>query len=279
MRLKLKTSCLGMREKTVFWHRPRSCLPWVVPSVEERGKRTIFGKRDISGPSLLAASLGSRLRPHLRSIYKVNTAPRSSLILNRGFNSRPWLSLKMPLSILLSLHSSDAYSICPYLSAFDPCSKCLEATCILFPQRQHIRLAQSDSSFFPLSERSCQNAHRIQWLVCHIHPTYPLAELNHRRTWVQETIPAAQYTNLAQDDFWEDEVSCRSPGRLGLYGLNLLVTLAVEGGPISNTPVQEPNVDEVEAIFLVHPFAAAVINLEAKIRREEVGLNGWKASR
>lgn len=64
-----------------------------------------------------------------------------------------------------------------------------------------------------------------------------------------------------------------------LQGLNILVTLAVEGRPISNTPVQEPNVYEVEVIFLVHPFAAAVVNLKAKVRGEEVGLNGWKISR
>lgn len=107
----------------------------------------------------------------------------------------------MPLSILLSLHSSDAYSICPYPLAFDRCSTRPEATCIFFPQRQQIRLAQSDSSFFPLSERSCQTARRIQWLVCHTHPTYPRAGWSHRRTWGRETILAAQYSHLAQDDF------------------------------------------------------------------------------
>ena len=59
-----------------------------------------------------------------------------------------------------------------------------------------------------------------------------------------------------------------------LQGLNLLVTLAVEGGPISNAPVEDPYVYEVEVIFLVHPFTSAVVNLEAEIRGGEVRLNG-----
>lgn len=64
-----------------------------------------------------------------------------------------------------------------------------------------------------------------------------------------------------------------------LKGLHLLVTLAVECRPVRNATVQEPNVYEVKVVLLVHPFAAAVVNLEAKIGRGVVGLNGWQISR
>lgn len=64
-----------------------------------------------------------------------------------------------------------------------------------------------------------------------------------------------------------------------LKGLILLETLVVEGWPVRNATVQEPNVYEVKVVFLVHPFAAAVVDLEAKIGGEEVRLNGWQISR
>lgn len=64
------------------------------------------------------------------------------------------------------------------------------------------------------------------------------------------------------------------PKALGSQGPNLLVTLAVEGRPVRNTTVQEPNVYKVKVVFLVHPLAAAVVNLEAKVGGEPVGLNG-----
>lgn len=45
----------------------------------------------------------------------------------------------------------------------------------------------------------------------------------------------------------------------------VIKTFFVEGGPVGNTSVEEPDVDVVEVVGRVYPFAAAVVDLEAEI--------------
>lgn len=54
----------------------------------------------------------------------------------------------------------------------------------------------------------------------------------------------------------------------------LLVAFSIEGGPIRHAAVQHPDVNVVEMIFGVDPFAAAVVNLKAEIGGNAVRLNG-----
>ena len=39
----------------------------------------------------------------------------------------------------------------------------------------------------------------------------------------------------------------------------------VEGGPVSDASVEEPDVDVVEVVWRIDPFAAAVVDLEAEV--------------
>ena len=49
----------------------------------------------------------------------------------------------------------------------------------------------------------------------------------------------------------------------------------VKGGPVGNTSEEEADVNVIEVVWRVDPFAAAVVNLEAEIFRRRYLLEGW----
>jgi hypothetical protein len=69
-------------------------------------------------------------------------------------------------------------------------------------------------------------------------------------------------------------------------GLNVLVNLAVERGPVSNAAVQCAHVNEIETCFLKCPFGRTIIDLKlaigrypSRLGRRQVGANdlgGWE---
>jgi hypothetical protein len=69
-------------------------------------------------------------------------------------------------------------------------------------------------------------------------------------------------------------------------GLNVLVNLTVERGPVSNAAVQSAHVNEIETRFLKCPFGCTVIDLKPaigrhplRLGRRQVGANnlgGWE---
>jgi hypothetical protein len=54
---------------------------------------------------------------------------------------------------------------------------------------------------------------------------------------------------------------------------NPLQSLFVERAPICNATVKTPDMDEVETVFLVHPFIAAVVDFKLQVRRNIGWLN------
>ena len=50
----------------------------------------------------------------------------------------------------------------------------------------------------------------------------------------------------------------------------------VEGGPVSNTSVEEADVDVVEVVRRIDPFAAAVVNHKAQVLGRRRFLEGWR---
>ncbi len=51
----------------------------------------------------------------------------------------------------------------------------------------------------------------------------------------------------------------------GLEALNELVAFFVEGRPVGDAGVEEPNVDVVEVIWGIYPFATAVVDFESEV--------------
>ena len=49
----------------------------------------------------------------------------------------------------------------------------------------------------------------------------------------------------------------------------------VKGGPVGNTSEEEADVNVIEVVWRVDPFAAAVVNLEVEIFRRRYLLEGW----
>lgn len=56
-------------------------------------------------------------------------------------------------------------------------------------------------------------------------------------------------------------------------GLDVLVYLAVERGPVSNAAVQSAHVNEIETRFLKCPFGRTIIDLKLAIGRHPLRLN------
>lgn len=54
---------------------------------------------------------------------------------------------------------------------------------------------------------------------------------------------------------------------------DLLIAFPVQGWPVGHACIQQTDVDEVEVVFRIDPLAAAVVDLETKIGRCEVGLD------
>lgn len=61
-----------------------------------------------------------------------------------------------------------------------------------------------------------------------------------------------------------------------LKGPYSLKAFFVEGGPVGNASVEEPDVDVVEVIERIDPFTTAVINLEAEVFRRSYFIVCWR---
>ena len=94
--------------------------------------------------------------------------------------------------------------------------------------------------------------------------------VRHRERWSRRPLPTlgrVRYVQCSRLERCGCEALCLAyeGASESLRGSGSLKAFFVEGGPVGNASVKEPDIDVVEVVWRVNPFTTAIVDLETEI--------------